>query len=401
MSAQARVYQQVEEQIKGCAGPGVRVTSVRRLAALVTGILASQKCVLRRVARELTALGLRPAQEASTARRLRRTLADPRLDAGVGYGALVRAAVDWPATAPVVLALDESTTPGGLHVLRLSLAYRGSCLPLAWAVWPHQGKLPNGAYWRFVDRVLAGRRPSLPPGRRVVVLADRAYDVPPLLDRLAALGWDWIIRVKARSKMVWRDGAGAEQPLRALVGAALARPGDRMRATGETFKKAGWRPAALLGEWGHGYAEPLVVLTNLAPEWTVLGRYARRFWIEPAFRQDKSKGWQWEQSQVREPAHQERLLLALAWASLLVLSLGAQEAAGAVAAFTARTGRLPQPTHPRDSLFGLGLGRVRAWLYGTVRGPFPWRLPHLAHPSWCAEWLALHEPPPTPQSVPP
>lgn len=404
MSAPARLYQQIEAQITRCAGPTVRITSVRRLAALVLGILASERCVLRRVARELGAMGLRQAQEASTLRRLRRTVDDGRLDDGAGYGALVQATVGWPTTEPVVLVLDESTTPGELHVLRLSLAYRGGCLPLAWAVWPQQQKLPRGAYWRFVDGVLAQAQAIIPAHLRIVLLADRAYDVPPLIDRLTARGWDWIIRVKARSKMVWRGEDGTAQPLRTLVSAALDRPGTRLRAVGATFKKAGWRPVHLVGEWGHGYKEALVVLTNLAPVWPVLSRYARRCWIEPAFRQDKSKGWDWERSQVRDPRRQERLLLAMAWASLLILALGAEQAAAmvaAVAAVAARSGVLPKPSHPRDSLFTLGLGRFRAWLYGTVRGRLPWRLPHLTHPTWCAEWLALHRPPPLAQSVPP
>lgn len=401
MSAPARLYQQIEAQITRYAGPNLRITSARRLASLVMGILASEGCTLRRVARELGAMGLRRAQRDSTVRRLRRTLADVRLDAGAGFTALVQATVDWPVAAPVVLVLDESTTPGEMHVMRLSLAYRGTCLPLAWKVWRHQEKLPRGAYWRSLDGVLARARAILPPAVRVVVLADRAYDVPPVIDRLTALGWDWIIRVKARSKLVWRGEEAAEQPLRAMVGARLAQRGDRFRTTGQMFKKAGWRPVHLLGEWGHGYAEPLVVATSLAPCWTVLSRYARRFWIEAGFRQDKSKGWDWEQSQVRDPARQERLLLALAWASLLILSLGAQQAAAAVAAFMARSGRRPNPSHPRDSLFSLGLGQFRAWLYGTVRGRVPWHLPHLTHPSWCAEWLALHQPPPLAQSVPP
>jgi hypothetical protein len=267
---------------------------------------------------------------------------------------------------------------------------------LAWAVWPHQHKLAPGQYWRYLDAVLARAQALLPPGVRVVLLADRAYDVPPLIDRLARLGWDWIVRVKARSKLVWRGPDGAEQPLRTLVDAALTGPGTRGRASGSAFKKAGWRAAHLVGEWGRGYKEPLVVLTSLAPRWRVLRRYARRFWIEAAFRQDKSQGWDWGRSQIRDPAHQERRLLALAWASLLVLSLGAQEAARAVAA---RRGSRAQPTHPRDSLFTLGLDRLHAALYGTVRGPLRWRLPRPNGPSWCAEWLAVHQSLAPPQSV--
>lgn len=399
MPAPARLYQQIEEQIARAAGPSTRVTTVRRLATLVLGVLASEHCGVRRVARELRALGLRRAQRDSILRRLHRTLADPRLDDGVGYAALVAETVAWPTTEPVVVILDESTTPGGLHLLRLSLAYRGSCLPLAWRVWPQHEKLPPGAYWRALDAVLARARAIIPAHLRVVLLADRAYDVPPLIDRLTTLGWDWVLRCKARSKMVWRDADGIEQPLRAVVATHLQQPGDRFRASGQTFKKAGWRSVHLLGEWGHGYADQLVVLTNLAPQWRILARYARRFWIEAAFRQDKSYGWQWEQSQVRDPARQERLLLALAWATLLVLSLGAAQAATDMAAFLARVHR-PKPTHPRDSLFQLGLDQCRARLYGTIGGRVPWRLPDLAAPSWCAQWLALHQSPPA-QTVTP
>jgi hypothetical protein len=396
MSAPVRIYQQLEAQIKRCA-PTLRITSVRRLALLVQGIAASEHCTLRRVAREVRALGLSRAQPESIARRLRRTVADRRLDGGAGLAALLGEAITWPRTEPVLLVLDESTTPGGLHVLRLSLTYRGRCLPLSWAVWPHQQKLPPGAYWRHVDGVLARAHALLPPGVRAVVLADRAYDVPPLLDRLAARGWDWILRVKARSTMRWRAADDTEQRLRDLVARQLDRPGTRLRTTGQTFKKAGWRVVNLVGEWGHDYAEPLVVLTSLPPRWSVLSRYARRFWIEAAFRQDKSAGWDWQHSQIRDPPHQERLLLGLAWASLLILSLGAQEATAAKTRRARRDARA-QPTHPRDSLFPLGLSRFRAGLYGSVRGRLRWRLPRLPAPSWCAQWLAGH-PSPHPQSV--
>jgi Transposase DDE domain len=397
MAAPIRIYQQLQAQIKRCA-PDLRITSVRRLALLVQGIAASEGCSLRRVAREVRAMGLSRAQPESIARRLRRTVADLRLDGGAGYAALLAEAIPWPRTESVPLVLDESTTPGGVHVLRLSLAYRGSCVPVSWAVWPHQAKLPRGEYWRQLEGVLARAQALLPPDVRAVVLADRAYDVPPLIDRLTAVGWDWIIRLKARSKMRWRDAAGAEQPLRDVVAAALPRPGARLRATGSTFKKAGWRAVHLVGEWGHGYKEPLVVLTSLAPRWTVLRRYARRCWIEAAFRQDKGAGWEWHHSQVRDPQHQERLLLALAWASLLVLSLGAQEAPASLAR-RGRGGARAAPSHPRDSLFTLGLERFRAGLYGTVRGGLRWRLPRVMAPSWCAEWLAWHQPQPLLQSV--
>lgn len=278
-------------------------------------------------------------------------MADLRLDGGAGYGVLLAEALTWPADTPVTLVLDESATPGGMHILRRSLAYRGSCLPLAWAVWPHQPPLAPGQYWRYVDTVLERVVARRPPGVRVVLLADRAYDIPPRIDRLTSVGWDGIIRGKARRQLGWREADGRAPPPRALVAAPLDQSGRRVRRAGQPFKKAGWRPVHVVGEWGRRSQEPLVVLTSLPPRWTVLSRYARRFWIEAAFRQDKSHGWDWGHSQIREPPHQARLVLALAWASVLVLSLGAREAARAT---TATRGTYAQPSHPRDRLFHWG-----------------------------------------------
>ncbi len=400
MSAPRRLYQQIATQITRYADASLRRTSIRRLALLVTGVVSSQHCTLRRVARELHALGLSGGQVESTVRRLRRTVADARLDAGAGYGAAVQALVAWPTDAPVLLVLDESTTAAQMHVLRLSLAYRGSCLPLAWCVWRQDTRLPPGAYGQHLDRVIAVAAAIIPPGIPVIVLADRAYDVPSVVDRLTAQGWDWIIRLKARGTMRWLATDGAEQRVSTLVAQTLDQPGTHLADQGAVFKTAGWRPVRLVGAWQDGYDEPVVVLTSLDAEEPVLARYAKRFWIEAAFRQDKSAGWDWEHSQLRDPARQERLLLALAWASLLALSLGAQQAAVAMAQLQTRR-QHARPRHPRQSLFGLGLDHLRARLFGTVRGPLTWGLPQLTAPSWCAQWLALQQPPPSPQPVPP
>lgn len=36
----------------------------------------------------------------------------------------------------------------------------------------------------------------LPAGLEIVVMADRAYDIPAFLDRGAGHGWHWVVRVK-------------------------------------------------------------------------------------------------------------------------------------------------------------------------------------------------------------
>ena len=393
MPAQIPLYQEVEGQIKRItAATRLRVTAVRRLALLVTGVIAAQSGVISQVAAELAALGLTQASEAeSIARRLRRTLNDARLVPQTCYAPVLGQVIDWTVArrggTRLVLAIDESSKGAEAHLFRVSLPYRGSSVPLAWAVWPQNQPLPGGQYWAHVDAVLAQVAQLLPPGVEVVVVADRAYDIPAFVDRIAAYGWHWVVRCKANASTRWRDRRGREAAVRAVLRQHLAHPGRRWKARGTVFKEAGWRTASLVGVWGHGHKEPLVVLSDLPAQCAVLRVYQRCFWIEPGFRSDKREGWQWEDSQVRGVAHHERLLLALAWASLVMLCLGAQAAEARLAARrTRRTRPRRRPEHARASLFTLGLRRARQWRYHPETITVRWHLPALLAESWTEQW---------------
>ncbi len=393
MSTPVPLYQEVEAAIKRItAAARLRVTAVRRLALLVTGIIAARSGVISQVAAELAGLGVSgTTTTASIARRLRRTVADGRLEPQTCYAPVLASVIDWAAARrggqAVVLAVDESSKADAWHLFRVSLPYRGSSVPLAWALWPQRQPLQDGAYWTQVETVLAQVAALLPPGLPVVIVADRAYDVPAFVDRVAAYGWHWVVRCKAHGAMRFRDRCGREHAMRALTRRHLPRAGCRWKGRGQVFKGAGWRDASVVGLWGHGQQEPLVVLSDLAAQWRVLRLYRRRFWIEPGFRNDKRRGWQWEDSQVQGLAHQERLLLALAWASLVMLCLGAQAAAAQVAG--RRAGRRPPrrcPEHARASLFTLGLQRARHWLYHPAALTLCWHLPALLAECWSDQW---------------
>jgi Transposase DDE domain len=380
----------------------VRQSSRHRLALLITTIIASRSCVIAELARKARSLGLTTATPASTARRLRRTMNDPQLTAAACYGSLVgavlaRALPRGRPAAPLLVVIDESTHTDHVHLLRAALVYRGGTIPLAWATWSQNTALAEGAYWAAVDRLFAAVATRLPAGPDVVIVADRVYAVPSFIDRVTASGWHWLVRVTTSGSHRWcpRLGHptnadwGADMRLAHLVQQALPGPGTRVRASGRFAKKAGWRAANLIGSWGQGQREPLVVLTDLPPRWLVLAWYRRRFWVEPGFRGDKSGGWNWEKSQVRDPAHHAVLLLALAWATLLSLWAGTREAARQLDAL--RTSRR-RPTHARLSLATLGREELTAWLFGHLPDPprrrIPWRLPDLFGPAWSQEWSA-------------
>lgn len=420
MAARIPLYQEVLDQISAVTGEQrLRVTAQRRLALLVLGMLAAQSCVLNRVAIELHSLALTQAQQVeSILRRLRRTLSSAALTAAASYQPAVRQVVDWEAVRrsgqPVVLALDESDQEDRLHLLRLSLVYRGSALPLAWSLWESPAALPEDGYWGLVEQVLEQAAAVLPADLDVLVLADRAFDIPAFVDRVSARGWHWLVRCKAAGTLRFRDPHGREREVRRLVQRHLRRPGQRWRTRGQVFKRAGWRTASLVGEWAPDEEEPLVVVSDLGPAWGLLRRYDRRFWLEAGFRQDKSRGWQWEASQVAGLAHQQVLLVGMAWASLVTLCLGAQQAVRELRELDLRQHRRqrsaahrssrsrgcrgrgvtrPQPQRPRASLFTLGLRQVRTVLYQQLEQAVKWLLPDPLGPSWQDQWLRAQAPP--------
>lgn len=369
----------------------LRRTSVERLAVLVAGIMASQSCVLSRVARKVDGLGVTRATDAtSIERRLRRTLGDRRL-VRRAYEALLTRLLPWEEMEEVVLIVDESSKRAHLHLLRVSLAYRGGVIPLAWILWRQQAVLPAGRYWQEMDRLLVRAATLLPAHCDVTVLADRAYDIPPFIDRLTARGWHWIIRCKGQGTVHFQDWRGNEAELATLLRLHVPRRNRRWKTRGKLFKKAGWREASVVAIWERTADELLVVISDLPPRWELLRTYGTRAWIEPGFRQDKSRGWQWEECQVPSLAHQHTLLLGMAWASVLTLLLGIREAEAIMTRFRKRdrSRPVPKPQHARYSLFALGLHTLQHWIDRHDRRSLPDRLAAPIPVSWNAQWLRL------------
>lgn len=398
MTASGTLFHDVRAQIEQLTpAPRPGGASVRRLALLTTGILAAKTTVLAKMAAELHNLGVTWAtMPESVERGLRRALADERLDAQ-GYAQAVMAAVDWEALRragePVLLIVDESSQADHIHLLRLSLAYWGGNVVVAWAVWEQNVPLPDGQYWEQMDAVFAAAARIVPADLPVLVAADRAFDVPAFVDRVAARGWHWLVRAKAKGALRYRPLVGSEGSLRQQVERCVQRPGQRWKGRGWVFKKAGWRAASVVAYWAPGEAEPVVVLSDLPPRWELVARYGRRFWIESGFRADKTGGWQWEASGVQGVAHHARLVLAMAWATLVTVGLGVTEATRRLTRLRGRPLRPRRPgwwgrvvQHARHSVFTLGLRRLGAWLYGTLRPPLPGTLSDPAALSWNDRW---------------
>jgi hypothetical protein len=281
----------------------------QRLVFFILGILLAGSLVLRRMACTHAYLTPQTTCAASHERRLRRVIGDPHLTWERSYARVVRRLLARQRPRQWLIILDESGHTDRLRVLTAALWYRGRAIPLAWVSWPGQTKQTT-SYWTRCASVLEMVATVLPDGATVVVVRDRAFGCPVFTDPVAERGWDWLVRVQGQTR--FRSQQGQIQPLRDQVSAA----GQRWKGRGWLFKDAGWREASAVVLWGRAHREPLLLASSLPLGWDLIALYKKRAAIEALFRDWKTSGWQWEASQVRELAHQERLLLGLAFATM-------------------------------------------------------------------------------------
>lgn len=76
--------------------------------------------------------------------------------------------------------------------------------------------------------------------------------------------------------------------------------------------------------WEEGYEESWLILTDLPAEQALPCWYGLRSWIECGFKHIKSAGWQWQYTRMVDPERATRFWLAIAVATLWVLSVGGE-----------------------------------------------------------------------------
>jgi Transposase DDE domain len=220
----------------------------------------------------------------------------------------------WQGTQ-LALALDATTLGTRFTVLAVSVVYRGCAIPVAWTILP--ANQPH-AWRREWLRMLRTLRPAIPTGWTVIVLADRGLYAGWLFRRIVRLGWHPFLRIN-RGGTFRPDPQATYRPLTSFV----PRPGTRWQGTGTAFKRQQRRlRCTLLACWEEGYTDPWRILTDLPPDASEAGWYGLRAWIEQQFKCIKRAGWQWQRTRMTQPERAARLWLAVAVATLWLLSVG-------------------------------------------------------------------------------
>jgi hypothetical protein len=369
------VYQEVERLLATHIDlKKVDPSTLNRLVLVVLGILDGKSASPARIASALKTMGLQNAETDSIERQIRRFENDPEVSAALCFHPLARIRLLWGRPHRLYLILDPTLQEDRVVMVSIAVWYRGRALPLAWAIWGANRPLEGDRFWERIETLLDQVKAILPSDCEIVWFADRAFGTPAFIDLLVKRNWHYVIRVQGQTH--YRDRKGREGSIQSLV-----RPGKRAKLSGEVFKKASWRPNSVVAYWGKAYRSPMCLVSDLPAEWDLLALYRRRYPIEASFRDYKSYGWHWEQGQVANLEHLERLLVAMAIAAWVALLVGTRTAEEVLKRYEHST-RRTIPYEGKRSLFQLGLQRLGAWFKGAPTPPLNWDLTHLADLNW-------------------
>src|SRR5262244_664796 len=246
----------------------------------------------------------------------------------------------WEGTQ-LALALDATAVGTRFTVLAISVVYRGCAIPVAWTVLAATAK---HAWRREWLRMLRQVHRAVPRTWTVLVLADRGLYARWLFRRITRLGWHPFLRINTGGTFR-PTGQVRGVPLQTLV----PEPGTTWQGTGIAFKGRDRQlHCTLLACWEAGYKDPWLILTDLPPEASTACWYGLRAWIEQGFKITKRAGWQWQRTHMTQPERAARLWLAVAVATLWLLSVGG-EADATIPVSTVRdvTALVPEPRRTR------------------------------------------------------
>jgi hypothetical protein len=188
---------------------------------------------------------------------------------------------------------------------------------VAWVVVPAPRKGAWRPHWEGLFTLL---QHSVPADWTVLVVADRGLYARWLYRRIVRLGWHPFLRINQGGQ--FRPHAAPRGGFRPLATAA-PRVGTGWSGPVDCFVTRECRlTCTLLARWEDPHAEPWLVLTDLAPEAADVAWYGMRSWIECGFKATKRGGWQWQQTKMTDPERASRLWLAMAVATLWVVSVG-------------------------------------------------------------------------------
>jgi hypothetical protein len=239
------------------------------------------------------------------------------LEVGGCFAGLLGWVLSWWSSGEhrLALAMDASNLGATFQVLSISVVYRGCAIPVAWKVLRTHEKGAWNTEWLGL---LLSLQAAIPHDWLVLLLADRGLYSPRLFHAVRQLGWHPFLRINQGGLFRERNSSQF-LPLSHFV----PRTDGSWAGAGVCFKTHPIQ-ATLLTSCSASHCEPWLIVTDLAPVQAQSAWYGMRSWIENGFKLTKRGGWQWQHTRMLDPARATRFWLALAVATLWVVSVGGE-----------------------------------------------------------------------------
>jgi hypothetical protein len=280
------------------------------LAALISGIVGSKSTPLPTSAAKVPN-GTKPE---SRVKRSARWFDNDHILAEVYFLPYADLLLRHFALQTLVLVMDGSVAGRGGMALMIHVVSKGRALPLAWRVRQGpKGHCPEDLHLALVE-LGSG---LIPEGAQVVIRGDGACDGTRLQPTVQDAGWSYVCRTGCH-RTAWWDGA----TFRLDTLGACSQPGTRVALSEAWLTRANDGPLMLSCCWAKGWKEPLYVVTNMDAAEEACRLYAKRFWIETFFSDQKSRGFHLHKSHLSDPQRLSRLFIAACLAYIWIVYLG-------------------------------------------------------------------------------
>lgn len=279
--------------------PQERITRVRNLAWLLSGIAASRSVCLSHIAAVLPS----NAQLLSVVRRLDRFLENPAFRVRAWYEPYVQALLQARPERTVYLIIDSTQVGLDKQWLVVALAYHHRALPVAWD-WVNYAKGHSTAKQQLA--LLRYVYTLIPAGRRVLLVGDAEFGSIPVLQTLEQWGWEYVFRQKGQV-LVHPNDPGRWQKFHTLAPHA----GSHRWCYHWLLSRQHDHFTNLVAYWAPGARQPWLLVTNLNALPRALHAYRRRMWIEELFGDLKGHGVHFDTTHLRDPAKLSRLAFAV------------------------------------------------------------------------------------------
>jgi len=326
--------------------PTERVTRVRNMPWLLSGLYMGQCVHLSHIARKLPG----KCQKLSKVKMLSRLLDNRHIHVRSWYEPIARDLLTAAVShGQIIRLVVDGTKVGNDHqLLMVALAYRRRTLPIAWT-WVKGARGHSSAQKQCA--LLTYVHELLPDDARVMIAGDSEFGAVDVLRHLDQWGWGYALRQKG-SHLISSTAQAAWMRCDQLI----SEPGQSCWLDSVFLTQKHAYPTRFLALWQPGETEPWLLATNLSCAQETRQLYRIRMWIEEMFADFKGHGFDLESSRLGHFSRLSRLTLAVSLLYVWIVTFGSQ---------TIKNGkrRLVDRSDRRDlSIFRIGLDMLERCL---------------------------------------